>query len=88
MFCVVTEETDRVIGERRLALLREFGAQLAASQTTDDVWRGGRTLAWRPTRETCRSRSTYLFDDDGRRALASQHRRRRRHPIAQDIDRD
>ena len=38
MFCVVTEETNRVIGERRLGLLREFGARLAASQTTDDVW--------------------------------------------------
>ena len=38
MFCVVTEETTRVIGERRLGLLREFGARLAASQTTEDVW--------------------------------------------------
>ena len=38
MFCVVTEETTRVIGERRLGLLREFGTRLAASQTTDDVW--------------------------------------------------
>ena len=38
MFCVVTEETTRVIGERRLGLLREFGTRLAASQTTHDVW--------------------------------------------------
>ena len=29
MFCVVTEETDRVIGERRLALLQDLGARLA-----------------------------------------------------------
>ena len=28
----------RVIGERRLGLLREFGTRLAASQTTHDVW--------------------------------------------------
>src|ERR1700704_2562210 len=38
MFCVVTEETTRVIGGRRLALLREFGTRLAASQTMLDVW--------------------------------------------------
>ncbi len=38
MFCVVTEETTRVIGERRLGLLRELGTQLAASQTTDRLW--------------------------------------------------
>jgi PAS fold len=38
MFCVVTEETDRVIGERRLGLLRELGARIAESPTTTDVW--------------------------------------------------
>jgi signal transduction histidine kinase len=38
MFCVVTEETTRVIGGRRLGLLREFGTRLAASQTILDVW--------------------------------------------------
>jgi signal transduction histidine kinase len=39
MFCVVTEETDRVIGERRMNLLRELGAHLTPSQTVDEVWR-------------------------------------------------
>ena len=29
MLCVVTEETERVLGERRLELLRELGAELA-----------------------------------------------------------
>jgi signal transduction histidine kinase/CheY-like chemotaxis protein len=39
MFCVVTEETTRIIGERRLALLRELAAQLSSSeQTTENVW--------------------------------------------------
>jgi signal transduction histidine kinase/two-component SAPR family response regulator len=38
MFCVVTEETDRVIGERRLGVLRDLGARLASTQTTGDVW--------------------------------------------------
>ncbi|HTI39046.1 MAG TPA: ATP-binding protein [Vicinamibacterales bacterium] len=38
MLCVVTEETDRVIGERRLNLLRELGARLTSSQSVEDVW--------------------------------------------------
>jgi signal transduction histidine kinase len=37
MFCVVTEETTRIIGERRLALLRELASQLSSSSTTEDV---------------------------------------------------
>jgi signal transduction histidine kinase/DNA-binding response OmpR family regulator len=38
MFCVVTEETDRLIGERRLSVLRTLGTHLTAAQTPDDVW--------------------------------------------------
>jgi PAS domain S-box-containing protein len=38
MFCVVTEDTDRVIGERRLGVLRDLGARLASAQTTGHVW--------------------------------------------------
>ncbi len=38
MFCVVTEETTRVIGERHLGLLHGLGSALASSQTTEDVW--------------------------------------------------
>ena len=46
MFCVVTEETDRLIGERRLSLLRELGALLTSSQSVEDVWRAlGKSLA-------------------------------------------
>jgi signal transduction histidine kinase len=37
MLCVVTEETERVVGERRLALLHELGAQLSSANTTDEV---------------------------------------------------
>ncbi len=37
MLCVVTEETERVIGERRMALLRELASDLAASKTEDEV---------------------------------------------------
>ena len=38
MFCVFTEETERVIGERRLALLRNVAASLAPTQTQADVF--------------------------------------------------
>ncbi|HWO13889.1 MAG TPA: ATP-binding protein, partial [Polyangiaceae bacterium] len=37
MLCVVTEETERVIGERRLSLLHELGAELAGASTTREV---------------------------------------------------
>ncbi len=39
MFCVVTEETQRVIGERRLATLRDLGSALSAIHSEPDVMR-------------------------------------------------
>ena len=38
MLCVVTEETKRVIGERRLAALRDFAAELAKSNSEAEVF--------------------------------------------------
>lgn len=38
MLCVVTEDTERVLGERRLALLRELGADIAAINTEDELF--------------------------------------------------
>jgi PAS domain S-box-containing protein len=38
MLCVVTEDTDRVIGERRLALLREIASALASAQSREAVF--------------------------------------------------
>ena len=35
--CVVTEETERVIGERRLALLRDVAAAIARTNTEDEL---------------------------------------------------
>ena len=72
MLCVVTEETERVIGERRLSSLRELAAGLSGAQTMDEV-----TLA------VCRSLETnlkdlpfsliYLFDNDGGPARLTWH---------------
>ncbi len=39
MLCVVTEETERVIGARRLALLYDLGADLAAIKEEADLFR-------------------------------------------------
>jgi signal transduction histidine kinase/DNA-binding response OmpR family regulator len=62
MLCVVTEETERFIGERRLATLRELAAELASARTEADV-----------ARAICKGLEhnlhdlpftlTYLFDD-------------------------
>jgi PAS domain S-box-containing protein len=38
MLCVVTEETNRVIGERRLAALRDFAAELSRSKSEAEVF--------------------------------------------------
>ncbi|WP_245442871.1 ATP-binding response regulator [Methylobacterium terrae] len=37
MLCVVSEETERVIGERRLRCLRDLGAGMAAARTAAEV---------------------------------------------------
>jgi signal transduction histidine kinase len=37
LFCVVVEETERVIGERRIALLQEFASLLGQTNSTRDV---------------------------------------------------
>ncbi|RVU17215.1 ATP-binding protein [Methylobacterium oryzihabitans] len=37
MLCVVSEETERVIGERRLEVLRDLGAGMAAARTVREV---------------------------------------------------
>jgi PAS domain S-box-containing protein len=39
MLCVVAEVTERVIGERQLAMLRDLGSRLAAAATRADVMR-------------------------------------------------
>jgi len=64
MLCVVTEETERLIGERRLATLGALASELASAQTEQDLaaaiehgfGRNGRDLPFT---------SLYLFDEDG-----------------------
>ncbi|MGV3615719.1 MAG: ATP-binding protein [Fimbriimonas sp.] len=65
MLCVVSEETDRVIGERRLALLRELAAGLAAASAEADVLQIAEGLGGRPDLPFF---ATYLFEPEGTRA--------------------
>jgi PAS domain S-box-containing protein len=37
LLCVVTEDTERVVGERRLALLHELGADIAAARSEQEL---------------------------------------------------
>ncbi len=38
MLCVVTEETERVVGERRLRVLRDLALRMAETRMVADVW--------------------------------------------------
>ncbi|MES2972466.1 MAG: response regulator [Pseudomonadota bacterium] len=38
LFCAVSEDTDRVISERRLATLRDLAAMLASTDSSESVW--------------------------------------------------
>jgi PAS domain S-box-containing protein len=61
MLCVVTEETERVIGERRLALLRELGTDLAATSSEEEVFSAlSRRIEARP--QDLPFALVYLFD--------------------------
>ena len=82
MLCVVTEDTDRVIGERRLGTLRELASLLAAVRTEPDVLaaieRGLATNA-----RDIPFAIVWLFDAEGQRArLASTTGITREHRMA------
>ena len=64
MLCVVTENTDRVVGEQRMATFRDLAAAVAGTRTEPDVLAAvneqlGRNLSDLPFS------ATYLFDSSG-----------------------
>ncbi|WP_410567600.1 SpoIIE family protein phosphatase [Amycolatopsis sp. cmx-4-61] len=64
MLCVVTEETERVIGERRMAMLRDLGSDPSVVQTEQQVL----GFAGRQLGQDLRDLPftlTYLFDGPG-----------------------
>ncbi|NDU71540.1 SpoIIE family protein phosphatase [Actinomadura sp. DSM 109109] len=81
MLCVVSEETDRVIGDRRMTTLRELGSDPSVIRTEEE------TLAF-ADRQLGRNRKdlpftlTYLFEDGGTARLAGATGVDRGHPAA------
>jgi signal transduction histidine kinase len=64
MLCVVSEDTDRVIGERRMATLRDLGSDPRVLRTDQEMLDfAGRQLD--RNRQDLPFTVTYLFDDDG-----------------------
>ncbi len=70
MFCVVAEETDRVIGERRLATLRELGSGLASARTEPEVFAAS-TQSLSKNDEDLPFSLVYLVGDTGTAGLAA-----------------
>ncbi len=65
--CIVSEETEQVIGGRRLGLLRELAAQLASGNTTKDVLAATERALGTGTRDVPFF-LLYRFDDECRHA--------------------
>jgi PAS domain S-box-containing protein len=70
MLCVVSEETGRVIGERRMATLRDLGSDPSAVRTEHETLAFFGTQLGRNRRDLPFS-LTYLFEGDGVRLAAS-----------------
>jgi signal transduction histidine kinase/CheY-like chemotaxis protein len=70
MLCVVTEETDRVIGDRRVKSLRDVAAGMASTNTEAEVLQVLRDQLSRNQRDLPFT-LTYLYDARGAARLAS-----------------
>lgn len=64
VFCAVTEETERVISERRLSTLRQLASALAAADTHESVCLGA-ACALSENLHDLPFSLLYTFDDDG-----------------------
>lgn len=70
MLCVVSEDTERVIGERRMATLRDLGSDPSVVRTEQETLEfAGRQL--NRNRRDLPFTLTYLFGDDGAAARRS-----------------
>jgi PAS domain S-box-containing protein len=80
--CVVTEETDRIIGERRLKTLRSLATELSTTITEDDV-RASIAQSLGENLQDLPFTLTYLFTEDREEAyLASASGIAAGHPAA------
>ena len=81
MLCVVTEETERIIGERRLSSLSELAPEIAGRNSRAEVLAAaGRQLG--ANLKDLPFTLTYLFGDDGKADLVSATGTASGHPIA------
>ncbi|MFC7534877.1 SpoIIE family protein phosphatase [Actinoplanes sp. GCM10030250] len=81
MLCVVSEETDRVIGERRMATLRDLGSDPSVVRTEQEML----TFAGQQLGRNLRDLPftlTYLFQEDGGARLAAATGMPPGHPAA------
>ncbi|GAA2429333.1 SpoIIE family protein phosphatase [Streptomyces macrosporus] len=70
MLCVVSEDTERVVGQRRMATLRDLGSDPSVVRTEQEMLAfTGRQLDRNP--QDLPFTLTYLFQDDGRARLAA-----------------
>ncbi|MGR7024703.1 SpoIIE family protein phosphatase [Geodermatophilus sp. URMC 62] len=70
MLCVVTENTDRVLAERRMAGLRDLATAVSAKRTEAEVLAAvGEQLARNP--HDLPFSATYVFDEDGTARLGA-----------------
>ena len=67
MLCVVTEETERVIGERRLASLRELSSRLTSTKSEPEVLEAVARSVDTEARDLPFT-LTYIFEPDGMHA--------------------
>jgi signal transduction histidine kinase/DNA-binding response OmpR family regulator/serine phosphatase RsbU (regulator of sigma subunit) len=82
MLCVVSEDTERVIGERRLATLRDLGS-VATTLTEEEVLAtAARHLAGNA--QDLPFALVYLYDDDGTPVLRATTGIGAEHPVARD----
>ena len=84
MLCVVSEDTERVIGERRMATLRDLGSDPSMVRTEQEMLRfAGRQLD--RNRRDLPFTLTYLFAEDGRARLVASSGIVAGHPAAPQI---
>ncbi len=81
MLCVVSEETERLIGERRVETLRDVASVLARTNTEDEVMHALTNVLNRNKKDLPFT-LTYLFEEVGGARLASSSGIAKEHPLA------
>jgi hypothetical protein len=81
LLCVVTEETERLIGERRVKTLRDVASALASTKTESEVLQAV-SEQLEQNRKDLPFTLIYLFDENRRARLASCSGISKEHPLA------